>query len=250
MARDGLRDRALLAGARRARRRRRRPGRGHRTEPSGAVLELRGAAGARRGAGAGLRGLGGRGDELRARARRRPLRGLRGPGAGRQGAVDHRRSGRPGARAVRRAAGPARLRPGARARGERGAGARRRRARGRSGAGGRVARRHRRARPGRHVRDDVHLGHDGPAQGRHALAPEPDRDLSERERVRLADRARGDDRVPAARLGRGPRVQLHPVADRRLLGVLPRERGGDHRVPARDRADLLLRPGRGCSRPC
>ena len=95
---------------------------------------------------------------------------------------------------------------------------------------------------GRALRAALHLRHDRAPEGRHAQSRQPDRHLPERQRLRRARPGRGDDRLPPARLGRGPRVLLRPGADRRLLRLLSREPRHRDDGSARDRPDLLLRP--------
>ena len=97
--------------------------------------------------------------------------------------------------------------------------------------------------PGRgHRGHRLHLGHHRAAQGRDALAPQPDRDRAERGRAGAAHRGRGGHGLPADGVDRRPHVLLQPVDGGRLHHQLSGERGHRAGRPQGDRADLLLRP--------
>ena len=82
------------------------------------------------------------------------------------------------------------------------------------------------ARPGRrprHGRDPVHVGQHGPAQGRRALAPQPDRRRRERQQLPRQHRRRRHRRRAAAELRRRLQPAHHGVQRRRARdpGELP-----------------------------
>ena len=89
---------------------------------------------------------------------------------------------------------------------------------------------------------DLHLGDDGAAEGRSAVAPQPSlARLRRRGDDPAARERRQGDLVAAGRPHRRARRQLLPAGRLRALDHgLPRP-AQDHRVPARRQADLVLR---------
>ena len=99
-----------------------------------------------------------------------------------------------------------------------------------------------RGRPGRPRGHLLHLRHDRGAQGRDAVAPEPDRDGAHRDRARGPRARRRGARVPADGLGRRPHAS--PTRRRSSPASRSTARRARDTVLARpqgDRPDLLLR---------
>ncbi len=173
--------------------------RDHRAEPARALLVDGGRRDVRRGAGAVVSGRGRRGDGLCPRPLRRAVRGLRRSGAGRQGSGDTGPAARHPANPLSRQARDAEIRPFR----DECAGRYRRRGPCRASAfrrGTRQAHRGADLRP--YLRDALHLGHDGKAQGRGSVEPQHHRDLEEFGRVRSPAAERRSSCLSADGLGR------------------------------------------------
>jgi hypothetical protein len=102
----------------------------------------------------------------------------------------------------------------------------------------------REARLRQHLRDALHLGHDGQAQGRGAVEPQHHRDRAASSNSTSCARRRGPGLSADGLGGRFHLLDRAGLLDR-LLRELPRKRRHDDDRPARDRADLLLCPAAG-----